>query len=598
MKYKSPKYFTLFFIVIALYLNHGVLYSQKYGEAWIVGKGNDSTDFPKRGKTELNFASCNINIQYKPGKALPSLGFTNASLANEDGTLKCFTDGFRVYDGDQEVIPGGDSINYGDIWRKYEPLGNYPASYNHVFLPQPGHELNNSFLFHLPIELPPSKPNGITPAFKMTKVYVDSVDGKASVPFKDSIILSGEFVRRHLACTKHANGRDWWIIIEDFESDNHRIFLFDPSGIRLYRTEQIGPTANMYDWSGNSQFTSDGKKFIKYLTGYQMRIFDFDRCTGELSNPKTFSNQVGLLSNYNYFVVSSNSRFLYFNSDTSIWQYDLLANDIKKSETLVGEWDGFVLGNSLHTAFHQMSLAEDGKIYVSCKTSNIYIHVIHNPNEKGAACNFQLRGLEIPAYTFGSLPFLPNYKLGPADGTTCDTLGIDNLPVAHFGYYQDTNQYLNVTFRDLSYHEPEEWYWDFGDNGTNPTSREPSPFHIFPKPGIYKVCLTVKNKNGENTICKNLQLGTTETDDTGEHKSSVTVFPNPVKNKFIVNMHDYLPMNARITLTDLSGKIVHQSKLYNGINTLNIAHLPSGVYLYNCIDHTTELGSGKIIRID
>lgn len=231
------------------------------------------------------------------------------------------------------------------------------------------------------------------PAFKITKIKGATYQNRDTVCFKDSIVSNGDFVEIHMACTKHANGRDWWIIIEDYLTNNHRIFLFDPSGIHLYRTQQIGEIADSLDATGNSNFTPDGSKFIKYLRGYQIQVFDFDRCSGILSNAKTINNELALNSDFCYLAISSNSRFLYFNCDSLIWQYDLYANDLKQTETLVGVWDGFYFKDQLSTAFNQMSLAEDGKIYVSCRSSTNLIHVINNPNEKGLNCNFILRGL-------------------------------------------------------------------------------------------------------------------------------------------------------------------------------------------------------------
>lgn len=441
-------------IVVSLYCLISILgYSQKYGNAWIVGYSNDSTFIPKIGKTVLNFSTGKLEFEYTFGQRKPDLGFTNASLATIDGKLKYFTDGYNIYSGDQNVISNGDSINFGPIWVDYD-VGGYPTEYNHVFLPMPGKESTETILLHFNLDYydpPLTERFTITPNFKMSKIRWDTVTGRDAVLFKDSIILKGDFIQKHMACTRHANGRDWWIIIEDYLTNNHRMFLLDPTGIHLKSIQKIGIPADSSDWTGNSLFTPNGMQYIKYLRGYQIQIFDFDRCYGELSNPQVIINDKTSTSSVNsYLEVSSNNRFLYLNSDSIIWQYDLFANDIKGSETIIGVWDGYYFMGQLNTDFHQMSLGTDGKIYVSCRSSTNLGHVINNPNEKGSNCNFQLRGLEIPAYMFGNFPKLPNFKLGALIGSTCDTIitSVKNESALHDNhvlvYPSETSSYISV----------------------------------------------------------------------------------------------------------------------------------------------------------
>lgn len=399
------------------------LYSQGYGDAWIVGYENDSTSVPKFGKTILDFSNGVLNLNYTFGEREPDIGTTNTSLAYFNGRLRYFTDGYHIYGGDQKILPGGDSINFGRIWIDYR-AGGYPPGYNHFFLPMPDKESNETLLLHFNTEYHTefTKRYVYYPNFKVSKIKFNSSTGKDSVVYKDSIILKGDFIETHIACVKHANGRDWWIIIEDYLSNNHRLFLLDPSGIHFHHNQEIGFPADSFSWTGNSLFTPDGTQYIKFLRGYQIQIFDFDRCQGSLSNPRSIINEKTYTKDLCYLEVSPNSRFLYLNSDTTIWQYDLYANDIKSSETVIGVWDGYYFKNVLSTDFFQMSLAPDGKIYLSCRSSTNLAHVIHKPNEKGTKCEFQLRGLELPAYMFGSFPKMPNFRLGALLGSVCDSL--------------------------------------------------------------------------------------------------------------------------------------------------------------------------------
>lgn len=600
MEHNFKIYFTIKLIYVIYFFNFNIVYSQNYGTAWIVGYNDVSSHMPILGKTELNFANANLKIEYKPGKAKPYLGFVNTSIANEDGTLRYFTDGFSIFDGDQNIVEGGDTINYGDIWVKYRK-GFYPTGDNHYFLPFPSNEKNVILLIHFTPEHHPTNMNRFfyTPALRMTKIFTDPITKESKLIFKDSLVISGDFNEYHMACTRHANGRDWWIIIEDYLTSNHKILLLDPAGIHLHKNQSIGPASDEYMWSGNSIFTPNGEKFIKYLSAYHIQIFDFDRCSGELSNPTQVVTDFLSRNDFFHLVVSPNNRFLYTIGDSLIRQYDLLAKYIKNTETVIGIWDGFLFKDKIPTSFYQGSLANDGKIYISCGSSSIYMHVINNPNQAGLKCNFKLRDIELPTYMFGSTPILPNYKLGPKDGSLCDSLGINNVPVAEFNYIRNASTNLQIDFRDLSYHEPEEWYWDFGDpNSPMSSSSDTSPVHIFSSTGIYNVCLTVKNSNGQNVKCKKVQLGTTVTDELNNDRAIVSIYPNPVKDILALIINDYLPKDAYLKISDKMGKDLFKSKVYHGLNTINIESLSNGIYYYSCFDKSGEIGKGKLVKMN
>jgi YVTN family beta-propeller protein len=73
-----------------------------------------------------------------------------------------------------------------------------------------------------------------------------------------------------------------------------------------------------------------------------------------------------------------------------------------------------------------------------------------------------------------------------ANFTSNTTNGIANLAVG----FTDTSTGNNIA----------SWQWDFGDQTTNSTVRNPS--HVYTKAGTYTVTLTVTNDGGSNTIVK------------------------------------------------------------------------------------------------
>ena len=170
---------------------------------------------------------------------------------------------------------------------------------------------------------------------------------------------------------------------------------------------------------------------IKYYPGLPqgLDVYTFDRCTGLLADPInipiiTTGGAAGV-------AFSPNSRYLYVSSTTDVYQYDGEAADMEGSMVHIAEWDSFYSPfPPFATAFDVAQLAPDGQIYIATGNGTLHLHVIHNPDEPGLACNMEQHGVELPRFYFNSLPNHPNYFLGPVVGSVCDSLDITTLTPA------------------------------------------------------------------------------------------------------------------------------------------------------------------------
>ncbi|HMX40726.1 MAG TPA: PKD domain-containing protein, partial [Saprospiraceae bacterium] len=221
-----------------------------------------------------------------------------------------------------------------------------------------------------------------------------------------------------------------------------------------------------------------------------------------------------------------------------------------------------------------------------------YLHVIDQPDEAGTACGFRQQGIELPTVNQSSIPNFPNYRLGPLDGSPCDTLGLDNRPVAWYRYASDTLNRLKVAFHDLSYYEPTAWAWDFGD-GQKSTERYPT--HHFDTAGVYQVCLTVSNANSSSTHCKTLQISTSATDDPAL-QSQIEVLPNPFAERLAVLWSAELP-GAAFHLYDLTGNVVRTAPIALGVNELDTESLLPGAYFWAVVAGGLRLKGGKVMKL-
>lgn len=191
----------------------------------------------------------------------------------------------------------------------------------------------------------------------------------------------------------------------------------------------------MREGLGQAAYSPDGTLYanvnVSNPSFAYVNLYDFDRCTGELSNHRQYLNTEGTGAVGVSF--SPNSRYLYFNTRNNIYQYDTYAEDVWASEEHVAEYDGYeeeiynpVSGSTFYvpTSFFLQQLGPDGKIYLNATNSVSSLHVIDQPNEAGAACNVIQRGLDLPALNRVSLPNFPNYRLRQLEGSPCDTLDI------------------------------------------------------------------------------------------------------------------------------------------------------------------------------
>lgn len=338
---------------------------------------------------------------------------------------------------------------------------------------------------------------------------------------------------------------------------------------------------NTLDGVGQANFSPNGRFYatttsVSTSEGNFLDIYDFDRCSGNLSNHQTLAiSNEGAGSGIAF---SPDSKLLYHFNRTKVYQYDLTSNDIINSQLLVGEVDGYLDTFPPNFVFEPNfflgQLAPDNRIYIKPYNSSTVLHTIENPNVRGVGCQIKQHSVQLPSVNL-TLPNFPNYRLGALDGSPCDTLGIDNIPMAYFRYDQDNLDYLKFEFTDLSYYEPESWSWDFGD-GTE--SQAINPEHTFLEDGIYEVCLTVSNENGEHTFCRTLQLGTTSIEEASEELSSLKIYPNPATDKVFINSEN--GFIEKVNIYTMTGQLIEQYPLAGNNVLLNIPNLATGIYLF------------------
>ena len=334
--------------------------------------------------------------------------------------------------------------------------------------------------------------------------------------------------------------------------------------------------------------TDDGMDFF---------ISDFDRCTGSIINPQIFRTSSRNNFYPNGLAFSPNNRFVYVTHRRTIDQYDIQAADFLASRIEVAQHNMInncsISNGPGPKSFGQMQLGPDNKIYISLAAQCNDIHVIDHPNVRGVDCGVRQNAIFIPSFVFGTIPNFNTLRLGPLDGSVCDTLGLDNNPVSRFWYEQDEMDYLTVPFWDVSYYRPESWSWTFGDGMT---STEQHPRHRYTQTGIYEACLTVSNENSSHTSCQAINIATVSTSDASP-VTNISLYPNPTEGPTRLLVSDYLPRSGQVRVYSIAGQLVYSSQIWSGANALDLSGLDTGTYVYEVRDGDVVIGGGKVVRM-
>ncbi|MCB0574594.1 MAG: PKD domain-containing protein, partial [Saprospiraceae bacterium] len=520
------------FLSLCCFLALDSVFCQKHDYVWMSGGYNPSDDSSTDFTIDFNFLP--PRIEKIEGKIM--MGNANVSIASAEGMLQYYTNGCIIKTHNHTIMENGDYINGGidsDVYYTNcgpQGWGSYPVIQGIFALPV---DSNFHELFHIRFESNPSGPNLVCQygALLYSRININANQGMGQVVLKDSILAEGCF---QTACAnRHANGRDWWILLPDNANNRFFRFLSTPEGIQGPWIQEIeNPTiVDTFFYLGWAEFSQNGDYFLINDIQSGTAIYDFNRCTGLLSNLRSIPAEIDEYG-YGYAAAfSPNSRFVYIikGAFTTMEQFDLKTSDLQLSRITVAEWDGFYdyvepNGPPLQASFSFFQHGPDGKLYNWAGGAR-FIHTMDFPNRKGINCHVRLRSLKLPYYTSGANAYYPNYRLGPVDGSACDSLGIDNLPVAQFRHdIEDTLAPLAVTFTDLSYYAPTNWHWDFGDGSV---SQDTSPVHVFPAAGTYNVCLTVSNAFAADTFCRQVQVGTVGLSDLLPVLPRARISPNP-----------------------------------------------------------------------
>jgi hypothetical protein len=272
-----------------------------------------------------------------------------------------------------------------------------------------------------------------------------------------------------ISAVKHGNGRDWWIVLRSWvyspmRTNDFYSFLVTPNGVNALPVQSIGNLVKDGSFF-RIKFNKQGTHMYNAEAQGTFERFDFDRCTGILTNQLTYSNLMLNTNGYWGFDLSADESKLYAtniyqtaNADTSYFlQFDLNATNFLASADTLGVYcNPFVTG--------LVQKGPDDKIYLSiislipdtcydyyyCYESSdsvsTHLSVVNSPDSAGINCNYQPFSFNLGGHkAYLGLPNNPNYELGPLVGSPCDTLTVGITET--IGYKNNITVYYDVNWQ-------------------------------------------------------------------------------------------------------------------------------------------------------
>jgi hypothetical protein len=401
--------FTLLSCIVSLSAQSG------YGNKWLFGR-----QYSRGALLDFGAAGLVLDSTFQKDMYLNATGIV---MCDSIGDLQFYSNGCYISNASGEKIKNSDGMGLG-YFQSYCDGGGVPSPQAMVVLPKPGY-VGKYTLFYTDLQPVydsiyfPIAPTHIYSA----EVDMDAEQGKGAVVEKHIEIVNDTLALSSLVAQKHTNGRDWWIVSPEKLSNCYWTILLTHEGIDTVFKQCVGKVWDDDD-TIQSCFSPNGKKFARGNDPNGLQLFEFDAYEGIFSNPK-IASLVGdtFSSRQSGIAFSPNSRFLYLSSGRKLWQYDLLAPDLEQSRILIGERTA-LLGVPA-TAIHSMLLAPDGKIYIGGRTSFNHLHVIHQPNCKGLACNFEQYAVDLTIQSVFTMPNHPNFINWPQDTAVTCLSGLD-----------------------------------------------------------------------------------------------------------------------------------------------------------------------------
>lgn len=376
------------------------------------------------------------------------------------GQLLLYSNGEQVWGRDHRVMPNGTAL-----------LGSSYVTQGALVIPMP----DNPFRYYLftlqawGATVTPPQPVASYAgrlAYSVVDLRENKGVGDVVAQLKNHVVATG--LNEKLTAVRHANGRDYWVICHEWQSNVFLVAAVQAAGIGPFTRYAVGPaqpadtlnSAFQDQAKGVLQASPDGRKLAYgVLAGGSsvlpaFGLYDFDPTTGAVTN---FVNLGPLRDAYAPCFSPDNSKLYIPNFGRTpdgqryniISQYDLQAGD---AAAIAASGQSIIIGNPATNitptgggdVLYQVQNGPDGRLYGASgyrsngpneqpgDDRNVFF-VVNRPNARGFACDVHYQRFDFGG-RYGN-PGLPNFMqhyfngLEPVpEATTCDLAEIRIFP--------------------------------------------------------------------------------------------------------------------------------------------------------------------------
>ncbi len=330
-------------------------------------------------------------------------------MSDTAGNLLFYTDGDTVWNRNHQPMSNGTGLLSCGHWEGSSSQGA-------IIVPHP---MGDSVYYIFTSDC--LENNGVS-GFRYSIVNLNMNNGLGDVVQKNVLLFAPS--TEGIAATKHANGKDFWIVTHEHNTDRFFAYLISTNGIDTVPVISSGGTI-FSSYYTMLNFSFDGTTLGVFHYSTINELFKFNKSTGELTDRIGFGYGA-----YGPWFSPDNSK-IYLTVSSYVFQFCISVYDsvaIANSAVMVA----YNPDNNTFAYISQSGI--DGRLYVSAKryAVNGYIpgtvHVIQNPNNYGPSCNleqysFYLGGKE-PDYGFPQFVSTFCYSASAIQGSCDSTVGI------------------------------------------------------------------------------------------------------------------------------------------------------------------------------
>lgn len=369
MKIKATLIGLLIFAILILVSS---VYGQNHNNHWYFGN-QQAIDFSSGKPVVLN------NSQMLSLEA-------NASFSDPStGELLLYTNGQQIWNRKHEIMENGDHL-----W------GHQSATQGTMMIcPMPSSP-NKLYVFHIDRNGSARNHNGAL-NYSIVDMNLDGGLG-AVVEGEKNIELMAESTEK-VSVIRHENGCGLWVIGHLRNSDEYRAHLLTDRGILDTIISTIGSIHRADSTTatiGEMAVSMDGKKLAVIVHQKNIiELFDFDRQSGQLTNPLKLAGQF-----HDYGIAfSPNGKLLYvsnFAAESHLRQYHISDWNQEQADTTM-----IVIGSceSDELKFGGLQMGPDGILYLKRSTAEEFpdsLAAVIYPDRQGVACGFVKNYLYLP----------------------------------------------------------------------------------------------------------------------------------------------------------------------------------------------------------